>query len=213
MEFSKDADMKAPRRFNTPLEAFLVFIFKKIKKEEMTMAIQRYFIGLAIASIFLMSTWPLGSVPQATAETLNFKILNQVTKMEMAPIADVEGHFMGLIVREGAIIIENGEFGWAKGTHTGDLIKGAGTMDVYSTFTLQDGSAITNHLKGTFEATSQGASSVAKWTGDIIHGTGRFQGIKGTITASTKFFPPGKGGDIGGKALVEGTLVYTLPSK
>ena len=176
------------------------------------MAIQRYFTGLAIASIFLMSTWPLGSVPQATAETLNFKILNQVTKMEMAPIADVEGHFMGLIVREGAIIIENGEFGWAKGTHTGDLIKGAGTMDVYSTFTLQDGSTITTHTKGMTQGTPQGAPSAVKFTGDIIHGTGRFQGIKGTMTSLAKILPPEKG-EMFGKAVGEITLVYTLPSK
>jgi len=51
-----------------------------------------------------------------------------------------------------------------------------------------------------------------KWAGDIIHGTGRFQGIKGTVTTSSKRLPPEKG-ELMGKTIGEGTLNYTLPSK
>ena len=177
------------------------------------MAIRRCFIGLSIASIFLMSIWPLGFVPQATAETLNYRIFNHVTKAESFPIADVEGHSIGLQVREGVIILENGELGWTKSIAILDFIKGTGTLEMYSTFTLQDGSTMTTHRKGTTEATSQ-VSSAAKMTGDIIHGTGRFQGVKGTMMSlgSAKILPPEKG-EPGGKAIGEGSFIYTLPSK
>jgi hypothetical protein len=176
------------------------------------MAIRRGFIGLAIATIFVIGIVFLGSVPQATAETLNFKVFHHVTKSEMVPIADVEGHAIRLTVREGVAVYENGEWAWVNNTFIRDLVKGAGTVDAYFTTTYLDGSTVIAHVKGRAEATPQGVTSGSKFTGDIIHGTGRFQGIKGTMTTSTRLLPLEKG-ELEGKALAEGTLVYTLPGK
>ena len=150
---------------------------------------------------------------QATAGTLNFKSFNHVTKHEVVPIADAVGHVIGVSVREGAAIFENGELAWMKATLLIDVIKGAGTLESYTTYTFLDGSTVTTHNKGTIQATPQGASLEAKISGDVIHGTGRFQGIKGTITTATKMLPPEKG-ELGPKAVAEkNTLVYTLPGK
>ena len=176
------------------------------------MAIRRFFIGLAVASIFVIGIWLLGSVPQATAETLNYKNFNHVTKAEAFPIPDAEGHLVRLTVREGVHIFENGELGWYKAVLYADIMKGAGPVDMYTTINFQDGSTITTHTKGRVEATTAGVQTAAKWTGEIIHGTGRFQGIKGTVTSSTKMLPPEKG-EQSGKSLSEGTYVYTLPNK
>lgn len=176
------------------------------------MAIRKFFIGLAVASIFVIGIWLLGIVPQATAETLNFKNFNHVTKAEAVSIPDVEGHLVRLTVREGVQIFENGELAWLKSVLYVDLIKGAGPFDMYSVYTFQDGSTIVTRTKGRVEATSAGLQTAAKWAGEIIHGTGRFQGIKGTVTTSSKLLPPEKG-EPSGKSLGEGTLVYTLPGK
>jgi hypothetical protein len=176
------------------------------------MALRTGFIGLAIVSIFVIGLVFFGSVPQATAETLTFKSFTHATKVEMVPIADVEGHTLVLMVREGVAVFGNGEWAWTTSTNARDLIKGAGTGDAYSTYRFLDGSTITIHRKGTVEATPQGVASGSAWTGDVTHGTGRFQGIKGTMTMSSKALSPEKGETIG-KALSEGTLVYTLPSK
>ena len=148
---------------------------------------------------------------QATA-TLNYKIFNHVTKVEAVPILDAEGHSVRLAVREGVYIFENGELAWHKLVLYADLIKGAGPLDTYITITFQDGSTITTHAKGRVEATPQGVQTASKSTAEIIHGTGRFQGIKGTVTSSTKLLPPEKG-ELSGKSLGEGAFVYTLPSK
>lgn len=169
-------------------------------------------MGLAVASIFVIGIWLLGFVSQATAETLNFKTLNHVTKMEKIPIAGVEGHFISVMVREGVTVYENGELAWVKNFFIRDLIKGAGMSDAYFTTTFLDGSSLTAHVKGTIGATPQGVTAGSKYIGEIIHGTGRFQGIKGTITTSSKVFPAEQG-EPEGKALAEGTLVYTLSSK
>jgi hypothetical protein len=176
------------------------------------MTIRKNFIGIAIVSIFMTGVCLLGSVPQATAETLNYKSFSHVTKLEMVPITDVEGHTLSLMVREGATVFENGELAWFKGAYTRDSIKGGGAGDSYITFTFPDGSTVICHRKGTTAATPQGLTSGSKWTGDIIHGTGRFQGIRGTLTSSSKIRPPEKG-ELEGKGSSEGTLTYTLPGK
>jgi len=111
------------------------------------MAIRRCFIGLVIATVCVMSIWLLSSVPQATAETFKFTVFNHITKTEFFPIADVEGHVIVPNIREGAIILENGELGWTKSTLTIDMIRGAGSIDMYSTYTFQDGSTITLIVK------------------------------------------------------------------
>ena len=176
------------------------------------MAIRRFFIGLAVVSIFVIGIWLLGSVPQAMAETLNFKWLAQVTKDETFPLPDAEGHQVGLTRFDGVLILENGQLAWTRAVVLWDMTKGAGTLENYRTLTFQDGSTISDHTKGTQQATSAGVPSGAKRTGEIIHGTGRFQGIKGTVTTSSKRLPLEKG-ELGGKVLGEGTWVYTLPSK
>ena len=176
------------------------------------MVIRKYFVGLAILSILGIVIWVLYSVPQATAETLNFKSFNHVTKQETVPIPDVEGHIIRLQVREGVAIFENGELAWHKSTYFYNYVKGAGPGEAYGTYTFLDGSSFTVHSKGTIEATSAGVPAAAKWTIEIIHGTGRFQGIKGTLRASTKLLPADKD-EPTGKALSEGTIVYTLQSK
>jgi len=135
-----------------------------------------------------------------------------MTKAQVVPIADVEGHVLIVSEREGAVVFETGEWAWLKGAYIHDAVKGVGPLDGYATYTFLDGSTLTTHTKGKTEATAQGVSPLVQWTGEIINGTGRFQGIKGTLTISTKLLPVEKG-ELGPKAFSEMTLVYTLPGK
>jgi hypothetical protein len=50
------------------------------------------------------------------------------------------------------------------------------------------------------------------WKSEIIKGTGRFEGIKGTQSAKAKYLPLEKG-EGGSKGYGEGTITYTLPPK
>ncbi|MGD0235515.1 MAG: hypothetical protein ABSC55_13385 [Syntrophorhabdales bacterium] len=168
--------------------------------------------ALGFISVLFVGSCLLGSVHQATAETLTFKTFTHVTKADMVPVGDVDGHVLSLTVREGVILFQNGESTWMKAMEISDLTKGAGPSNGYITVTFLDGSTFTAGGKSTWEATPQGTMSGAKITRDIIHGTGRFQGIKGTYTASSKMLPPEKGETMA-KGMSEGTIVYTLPSK
>jgi len=171
------------------------------------MTTRRFLAGLAITGIFVIGIGLAGSVPQAMAETLNYKFLSHVTSGQAFPIADAEGHFVGLNVRFSAMVFDNGEMAWNRTIVLYDRAKGEGSLDQYGTINFQDGSTILTRTKGGT------AGSTAKVTGEIIHGTGRFQGIKGTSTIPLiKFFPLEKG-ETGAKSFGDGILTYTLPPK
>ncbi len=87
------------------------------------MATRRCFIGLAIAGIFVIGIWLVGSVSQGMAETLNFRAFSQVTKREALPLPDAEGHSVGLTILEGVWISENGEFAWVEPSTFGTCLK------------------------------------------------------------------------------------------
>ena len=170
------------------------------------MGIRRFFIGLAIASIFVIGIWILGSVPQAMAETMKINFLGQATKREAVPIPDAEGHSVVFVIYEGVSVLETGEMGWLRSVQITDTTKGLGTFNMYATHTFPGGTSVTTRTKGTIEATG------AKWTGEIMQGTGRFQGIKGTLTSSSKTFSAEEG-ILAGKSLGQAIFTYTLPTK
>jgi hypothetical protein len=160
--------------------------------------------------ILSISVWILGSAIQAGAETLNYKVYSYVTKGERVPIGDVEEHTMGFQTRKAFCVFENGEVATQSMVLTNDLIKGSGSSLQYSTLTFADGSTIIMKVQVTVETVA--GSSAAKMTREIIKGTGRFEGIKGTGTTNIKYLPVEKD-EAGAKGYGEGTITYTLPSK
>jgi len=156
--------------------------------------------------ILVISVWVLGSAIQAGAETLNYKFYTWAIKWESVPVGDVEGHTVALATRGAFYVFENGELATSNIVATGDLIKMAGPFMQYVTINFADGSTIIIKSQGTL------GGSVGGWTSEIIKGTGRFEGIKGTQSATVKYLPVEKG-EAGPKGYGEGTINYTLPSK
>ena len=78
--------------------------------------------------------------------------------------------------------------------------------------TFSDGSTIL--IKANVISTEAAvlAPTSSKSTGEIIKGTGRFEGIKGIGTVTTKYFLVEEG-ETGARGIGEGTLTYTLPTK
>ena len=165
---------------------------------------------MCLFGVLVISSFVLASFIQAGAETLNFKAYTYVTKGERVPIGDVEGHTMGFQTRKAFCVFENGEVATQSMVLTNDLIKGSGSSLQYSTLTFADGSTIMMKVQVTVETVA--GSSAAKMTREIIKGTGRFEGIKGTGTTNVKYLPVEKD-EAGVKGYGEGTITYTLPSK
>lgn len=163
--------------------------------------------------ILVILAWVLGSAIQVGAETLNYKAYNYMIKSERALVGDVEGHTLSLGIRRSILVFENGETGTAYSISTTDHIKGSGPFLQYTTITFADGSTMLIKQQGTTGGgTAVGAYTSPEYTGEIIKGTGRFDGVKGIQRSRGKFFPLEKGED-GPKGIIECTLTYTLPSK
>lgn len=141
-----------------------------------------------------------------SAETLKFKVYTYVTKAERAPVGDVDGHTVTLSTRGAFIVFENGEVATQRSVGTSDTIKASGSSLTYQTITFSDGSTII--IKE--QVTRTETTGVSK--GEIIKGTGRFKGIKGTVTAKGRLLPVEKD-EVGPKGIAESTITYTLPSK
>ena len=156
--------------------------------------------------ILVISAWIFGYTTQAGAETLNYKSYSYTAKLENVSVGDEEGHTLYLAIRRAFYVVENGEVATASLPQIGDFTKGAGSYTLYNTITFADGSTIHIRVKG---AVGAGAGSSK---GEIIKGTGRFEGIQGTITTKTKYLPVEKG-ELGPKGYGEGTITYTLPPK
>ncbi len=159
-----------------------------------------------LIGVFVISAWILGSVVQAGAEIMNFKFYTWGIKGEMIEIPDVEGHVVGLGVRGSFLVSEDGEVATSEAVIFRDFTKGAGTLLQYVTMKFQDGSTIILKSQGMVGGPD------AKWESQIIKGTGRFQGIKGTGTSKAKYLPLEKG-ESASKGYGETTLTYTLPFK
>ncbi len=162
--------------------------------------------------IFFVAWCLIGFTMPVNAETLKFKAYTYVTKAERTPVGDVDGHIMGFSIRKAFIVFENGEVAIQTSVGTTDAIKGSGSSLQYQTISFSDGSTIIIRTQTTLTGTAPGAPTSAKLTREIIKGTGRFQGIKGTGTSSVKYFPA-EAGEPGPKGIGEGSITYTLPAK
>ncbi len=148
----------------------------------------------------------LGWVMPGAAETLNFKFYTWVIKSESVPVGDLEGHTAGLVVRGGFTVFDTGEVATTTSVATTDYVKGAGPWMQYTTIKFPDGATMIIKSQGTMGA---GASA---FTSEILTGTGRFAGVKGTQSAKATFLPV-EPGEAGTRGYGEGTITYTLPPK
>jgi hypothetical protein len=164
--------------------------------------------------ILVISAWVLGSAIQAGAETLKCKTSGNSVKREAAQIPDVEGHTININLREGVAFFENGEIAGLKSSSTWDGISGKrGQSQGYAVYTFIDGSMLIISFLQLLEADQEGKVAYnTKSTGEILKGTGRFEGIKGTVSGTGKQLKAEKG-EPTGKTANDWTFTYTMPTK
>jgi hypothetical protein len=164
--------------------------------------------------ILVTSAWVLGFAFQAGAETLKCQTSGNAVKMERMAIPDIEGHTINMEMRDGLTFFADGEVAILKSFATWDGIEGrGGWAQGYSLFTFIDGSTIFISFNQLREADAYGRFAYyCKNTGEILQGTGRFEGIKGSLSGTGKQFKPEKG-ELTGKATSDWTFTYTLPPK
>jgi hypothetical protein len=166
---------------------------------------------MVLFGVLVISSFVLSSVIQAGAETLKGRLAQTVTKNETISVNDEEGHVLGLQIQEGLAFFENGEIAKLRNHNVYDLIPGKGGQAIiYNIFTFEDGSTVVSRAQRLMVTDISGNIS-AMVTIELIKGTGRFEGIKGTGSATGKAFVASKGE--AGRQFMDFTWTYTLPTK
>jgi hypothetical protein len=183
------------------------------RKEETIMATKKP-IWILIEMVVIVF-WLLGSVKQAVAETKEFRIVSQFSKLDIMPVGDAEGHIFYNAELRG-LSFEDGEVAVYVSWGQGELTKGIGPYDGYVKHIHQDGSTIVYKVQATMKVAPDGKTSLHEGgKGEITMGTGRFEGIKGSISYTGKRLTAISPGlkETRGDTIIEGTMTYTLPSK
>ena len=175
--------------------------------------ITKKFIWIFIGILVIMA-WLLGSVSQAVAESKQFRNVGQFSKMEMIQAGDVEGHLL-LIWEWRGLQFSDGEVAVLSGWGTCDIIKGNGPCEGYYLAKYEDGSTVVSRTKFITTTSPDGKSAAYEGTGEYTGGTGRFAGIKGSLSMKAKRITPISPGlkETRGDVVADGTATYTLPSK
>jgi hypothetical protein len=171
---------------------------------------KKIIMALILAVVLLIGLGQIAT--QAMAESMNFKLVSMIEKVERVKVTQTEGVIIGVLDRKGLSIFENGEIATTSCRGTFDTKKG---FQGYSSIIFEDGSTLVLSWKGPTSVPSRPGGKFREYTAafEYAEGTGRFKGIKGNGTFSGK--EPQWDDDYKAKgfAYYEYTGTYTLPSK
>lgn len=171
---------------------------------------KRIIMASILSLVMLVAFGLVGT--QAKAETVKFIVTNYITKIEAIPVPDVKGHVLILAERRGVAVFEDGSVAAYHARIMGDLTKYHGPAQGYSDLTYPDGSKTITKYQMTLAIPAGKKLPTFKGKGEYIKGTGRFEGIKGTISFNGSFVTP-YGKETKSDIVVNVTGTYTLPSQ
>mgnify|MGYP005863685951 CR=1 FL=1 len=149
---------------------------------------------------------------QAMAQSMNFKLVSMIEKVEIVKVTQTEGVIIGVLDRKGLSIFENGEIATTSCRGTFDTKKG---IQGYSSIIFEDGSTLLLSWKGPAIQPAPAGGKFWEYTmaTEYVEGSGRFKGIKGNGTFTGK--EPQFDDDYKGKGFTYYIFTgnYTLPSK
>ena len=184
----------------------------KTKKEETIMRKSKMTI-LGCMGVFLIAALVLIPAAQAGEKTIKYKVFHYITKSEVVPVPDVEKHVVGVYERRGVAMYENGETAAFHTRGTFDVVKGQGEMMGYCNISFADGSTYMTKYQGTITTAKGEKLSTSKGTGVYFKGTGRYEGIKGKFSLTSRKITPYTKDKTKSDMVTEVTGTYTLPKK
>ncbi len=147
------------------------------------------------------------------AEELKWKSISYLSNVQAIPVADEEGHMIGVFERRGSAIFEDGEMAACLGIGTFDWTKLDGPGGSYWQFTFKDGSAIWSKVQFTSRIPPGEKLNFLESKGEFIKGTGRFDGIKGGYTCKGPYITPFTPDKTKGDMILECSGTRILPRK
>lgn len=174
---------------------------------------------MVLASLALFLITSLGLVhgdalaKAGDIKTAKMKITLSGPRATTMPVGDNPAHFMGIFKGTGTAVFSDGQKAQYQAVMTMDVFRGSfADSQGYSKFTFKDGSVVFSKWQSSFSGLDKAGRPTFQGKGKLIKGTGRFQGIQGTIAFISSMMPPDKehpNGYTGSEAVWN----YTLPSK
>ena len=146
----------------------------------------------------------------AWTEDVKFTVTSYITKAEMIPVPDLEGHNLLLGERRGVAVFEDGGVAAYHTRFTCDLTNMQGPCDGYTDLTYMDQSKTIVKYHLNVELSKEKKVPVVKGKGEYIKGTGKFEGIKGGISFMGYYITP-YNEETKGDMVVKVSGSYTLP--
>ena len=162
---------------------------------------------ILIAAALLLTT-----LDSADAAELKVRITSYIANHRIKPVGDVEGHLAGPYLRRGLVFLETGEVGLFRSTGTIETTKGNGFVQSESTYSFDDGSTLVVSVDGDVEMSPGKGIIYRKLTGTSVRGSGRYEGISGTATATGRNLTPFSD-ETRSDAYFDAVITYTLPNK
>jgi hypothetical protein len=152
--------------------------------------------------------------PHVQAETLTWRVYNYVTALHVMPIGFEKVPANVLLERRGIAEFPNGETAAYLTRGSAKMTPSGGTAEGYALYTFDDGSTL--HIK--WQANSKlepgEKHKTMSGSGNYLSGTGRFNGIEGSVTIQGKYITPysKKDGTLG-DMIVDVTSNHTVPTR
>ncbi len=141
---------------------------------------------VVLAAVVLIS----GSFPARADTTLKFRAVAYISDVKLIKVQDDEKHVMGVYEHQGVVLFEDGKAAAFLDRGGFDMYEPNGSHFGYSRITFTDGSIIDFKYEGEEYIKPGEELPSVKGQGTFISGTGRFKGIKGTLTYGGGYVTP-----------------------
>jgi hypothetical protein len=134
-------------------------------------------LGILVSAAALFAT---PTAPLAGEQNLEFKFVVMPTDVKVAQAPNIDGQVLSAGKFFGVAYFKDGRVAVKDFISAGDLMKGLGPIKGYSTYTFEDGSAITASYTGEIKETGlHGDYTILSGTGlyDKATGTGSFDSV------------------------------------
>jgi hypothetical protein len=167
----------------------------------------------AVNAILLATALVWLAAPAAAGQKLRWREISHLSQVHKIKGPDAGDHLLGVYQHQGVCLFPDGQAAAYETTGVFDVYDRSGgsrTHRGYGEISFSDGSAIIFKTQGVEYFVSGDKLPKLKGTGSFISGTGRYQGIRGSLSFSGGYVTGLTEDDTGGEAVLNYQADYTL---
>jgi hypothetical protein len=145
---------------------------------------------LTAVGIMLCAALLFGAPLAEAGQEIKFKVVSHITKVHIQHVADAENHIMGIYEHKGVALFADGKAASFEDQGSFDMYEPDGSHIGYVKLSFNDGSSIIFKYQGEEYRKDGSDLPFIKGKGSFMSGTGRYKGIKGSLTYDGGYITP-----------------------